>query len=272
MKKLYILPVGKIFLGVVMLLCLHCTPDDDTNNLYPEVLTNFDYTVNHLTKEVTFTNTSSGGNNFLWNFGDGTTSTEINPIHTYLADGTYTVTLTLTNVVGTSVSQSYDITIDINNYEFDLEFPLTFEIAQLDYAFINFGGAVSEKIDNPYPMGLNTSPKVAQLLKSTGAEIWAGSFLTLDNPIDFSLGTTLTMKVWSPKQGAIIKIKLENLTNGSIAKEVDAVTTTMNQWEILTYDFSTIDLSNTYQKVVVFCDFGLVGNNSTYYFDDIIQQ
>ena len=38
-------------------------------------------------------NNSSRGNSFLWNFGDGTTSTEYNPTHTYTATGTYTVSL-----------------------------------------------------------------------------------------------------------------------------------------------------------------------------------
>ena len=41
---------------------------------------------------VQFENTSQGSS-FLWNFGDGTTSTLTNPSHTYSTGGTYTVTL-----------------------------------------------------------------------------------------------------------------------------------------------------------------------------------
>lgn len=37
---------------------------------------------------------------FLWNFGDGTTGTGAKPAHTYTANGTYTVTLTVTNSLG----------------------------------------------------------------------------------------------------------------------------------------------------------------------------
>ncbi len=50
---------------------------------------------------------------WLWDFGDGETSTEENPAHTYAAEGTYNVTLTVTNVVGEStlVETSY-ITVD----------------------------------------------------------------------------------------------------------------------------------------------------------------
>jgi len=40
-----------------------------------------------------FNNISDGGQAFLWTFGDGTTSTEINPSHLYATPGRYTVTL-----------------------------------------------------------------------------------------------------------------------------------------------------------------------------------
>ncbi|MFN0037801.1 MAG: PKD domain-containing protein [Saprospiraceae bacterium] len=43
---------------------------------------------------LTVNNFSQNATSFLWNFGDGTTSTEANPMHTYAAPGNYTVTLT----------------------------------------------------------------------------------------------------------------------------------------------------------------------------------
>jgi PKD repeat protein len=42
---------------------------------------------------VQFTDQSTGATEYQWQFGDGTTSTEQNPIHTYTQVGTYTVTL-----------------------------------------------------------------------------------------------------------------------------------------------------------------------------------
>lgn len=42
---------------------------------------------------VHFTNESSGATSYLWDFGDGNTSTAVNPVHTYNAAGTYTVKL-----------------------------------------------------------------------------------------------------------------------------------------------------------------------------------
>ncbi len=51
-----------------------------------------------------FTNNSVGGTSYLWDFGDGNTSTDMNPTHTYMMDGTYTVTLTATNECGSVVT------------------------------------------------------------------------------------------------------------------------------------------------------------------------
>ena len=56
---------------------------------------------------VGFTDLSLGEGIFsrLWDFGDGQTSGETNPIHTYSAGGTYTVTLTVTGSGGGNLAQ-----------------------------------------------------------------------------------------------------------------------------------------------------------------------
>jgi gliding motility-associated-like protein len=46
---------------------------------------------------INFTNQSIGTGNYLWNFGDGTTSTVASPSHLYATDGSYTVTFTVNN-------------------------------------------------------------------------------------------------------------------------------------------------------------------------------
>ncbi|WFN35412.1 PKD domain-containing protein [Methanogenium sp. S4BF] len=52
---------------------------------------------------VQFTSTVTGTTPFtyLWSFGDGTTSSDLNPLHTYTDAGTYDVNLTVTNGYGT---------------------------------------------------------------------------------------------------------------------------------------------------------------------------
>ncbi|MCB0599353.1 MAG: PKD domain-containing protein [Lewinellaceae bacterium] len=46
-----------------------------------------------LNAPISFANTSTGGNGFFWEFGDGNTSTLFEPTHQYAGPGTYTVTL-----------------------------------------------------------------------------------------------------------------------------------------------------------------------------------
>lgn len=49
---------------------------------------------------------------WLWDFGDGATSTDRNPTHAYLNDGTYTVQLIVTNNMGSdTISQQITITL-----------------------------------------------------------------------------------------------------------------------------------------------------------------
>jgi PKD repeat protein len=48
----------------------------------------------------TFTNSSMYATDYLWDFGDGNTSTMTNPVHTYAAAGSYTVTLEATGSCG----------------------------------------------------------------------------------------------------------------------------------------------------------------------------
>ena len=50
-----------------------------------------------LNSNVNFSNTSIGSTTAYWNFGDGSTSTQINPSHSYTTAGTYQVVLTVTN-------------------------------------------------------------------------------------------------------------------------------------------------------------------------------
>jgi hypothetical protein len=66
---------------------------------------------------ASFLNSSTGGSLYLWNFGDGNTSTQYNTTHTYTAPGFYTVTLIVTNACGTfSTSQqifiNYGVSVD----------------------------------------------------------------------------------------------------------------------------------------------------------------
>lgn len=48
---------------------------------------------------------------WLWNFGDGTTSNIADPLHIYNTQGTYTVTLSITDITGCSSSVSHNVSV-----------------------------------------------------------------------------------------------------------------------------------------------------------------
>jgi hypothetical protein len=148
-----------------------------------------------------------------------------------------------------------------------LTLPIDFEDSTLDYTFVDFGNVVSEVVDNPYASPNNESSRVGQSFKPVGAEVWGGSFLELDEPVDFSSLNHISLNVWSPVSGIVVKMKLEN-DDASITHEVDITNTIDNEWETLTYNFANAPEAD-YVKVVLFFDFGNEGNDNYYYFDDI---
>ncbi len=76
-----------------------------------QLVANFTFVVDEKTAgKVTFTNTSEGATSYAWDFGDGNTSTDENPAHTYAKNDTYTVKLTATNAGG-SDNTTKEVTI-----------------------------------------------------------------------------------------------------------------------------------------------------------------
>ncbi|MCB9235082.1 MAG: PKD domain-containing protein [Bacteroidia bacterium] len=65
---------------------------------------NFSASVNLFTASFADMSQSTGTASYLWDFGDGGTSTTASPAHTYAAAGSYTVCLTITDVCGTDSS------------------------------------------------------------------------------------------------------------------------------------------------------------------------
>jgi len=105
----------RLFLSIAMIAMLgmftSCDKDDDTTSA-ADPFADFDYEISEENAlEVSFTNKSTNSETYNWEFGDGETSTEENPVHEYAEGGTYDVTLTSTNAddVSTDVTKSLSL-------------------------------------------------------------------------------------------------------------------------------------------------------------------
>ena len=147
--------------------------------------------------------------------------------------------------------------------------PINFEGDITTSDFVDFDGGEATVMENPSATGINTSATVAQIVRDGGA-IYAGSKILLDENLDFSVNTVLSMKVYTTAPvGTIVKFKLES-ANGFA--EVDVPTTLSGEWETMEWVFA--GTPNALNEVVFMFDYGNVGDGSetsTFYFDDVEQ-
>ena len=163
--------------------------------------------------------------------------------------------------------------------------PVDFESTSLDYTWTGFGASdfgpiPASIINNPDKSGSNTSNKVLEISKPSGAQVWAGASMNLAGAIDFTNGTTVNVKVWSPRVGTPILFKIEDSNsakdgngNPTVFVEVQVASTIASAWEELSFDLTSaasFDSNNSYDRVILFPDFGNAGANELFYFDDIV--
>ncbi len=116
---------------------------------------NFTYTPNTCgSTDITFNSSSSvGASTYSWNFGDGNTSTNGNPTHTYAAPGTYNVVLTINgsiastpqSVVVSSAPTGVSITPSVNTCNTTYTYTAAATGSNLTYlwAFTNVNGSAA---------------------------------------------------------------------------------------------------------------------------------
>jgi PKD repeat protein len=97
MKRTKFYFLGLAVLAVFGLMTVSCGDDEETT---PAPTVQINYSVDGY--QVAFTALVTNANTYAWDFGDGETSTEQNPVHTYAMSGTYTVKLAVTGDGGTA--------------------------------------------------------------------------------------------------------------------------------------------------------------------------
>ncbi|MBD3285253.1 PKD domain-containing protein [candidate division WOR-3 bacterium] len=94
---------------------------------------------------VSFTDTSTGDiNNRSWNFGDGSTSTEQNPTHTYTSSGTFDVQLIVSGADGADTATNQIVLADVPSAYFALS---TLASASSNEVEIRYGIPKQSKIE-----------------------------------------------------------------------------------------------------------------------------
>lgn len=160
--------------------------------------------------------------------------------------------------------------------------PVPVTIATLDEP-----GAVLTGFEGCYDSSVVADPaggtnKVGKVVKpGSGVPFYCGStVVTVANggfpAIPFSsTATSLTVRVYSPDVGIPVRLKVEDITDGTKSVETEAVTTVAG-WQTLTFNFANaasgtpvLNLSTSYTKATIFFDFGTMGTGKTYYFDDV---
>ncbi|MGB5062941.1 MAG: LamG-like jellyroll fold domain-containing protein, partial [Candidatus Competibacter sp.] len=161
---------------------------------------------------ATFTNTSSGTTtSYQWDFGDGTTSTDSYPTHTYAKAGTYTVKLTATGPAGsnTKTKTSY-ITVAGDS---GLVAAYSFDEASGNTVVDTSGQGNHGAING----ATRTTGKFGNALSFNGSSNW----VTIPDADSLDLTTNMTLEAWIyPKNLADRRpiLAKQGTTNGTPAR------------------------------------------------------
>lgn len=95
-----------------------------------------------------FADSNAVGTSYLWDFGDGTTSTDQNPIHTYATGGIYTVLLTVTGEDGCTATGVISVFTDFNGFPECIGYVL---YTQTDTLSFDFSAELYDQNGSPVP-------------------------------------------------------------------------------------------------------------------------
>ena len=151
-----------------------------------------------------------------------------------------------------------------------LDLPVTFDDPAVDYSLLDFNGPITILTDDPEG-GDNRVAQTTHHGDAYGGTV-IGPGAGFANPIPFTeSATSLSLRVYSPAAGIPVMLKVEDAENPAVFAESVAMTTTANAWETLVYNYAggISPATITYEKAVVFFNFGNPGDGGVYYWDDV---
>jgi len=112
-------------------------------------IASYTYIKTDLTVDFTYTSTDPDGIIifWIWDFGDGNASTTQNPSHIYATDGTYTVTLTVTDDDGATTMASQDITVNSSSSSELILSATGYKIKGVQHVDLTWSGSASTNVD-----------------------------------------------------------------------------------------------------------------------------
>ena len=127
-----------------------------------------------------------------------------------------------------------------------------------------------EFVANPDTTGINTSATVAKFTALQAGQPFAGCETLHGGGIgSFTIDNTNSIIRVMVYKSVIsdVGVKLVRFDNWSLG-EIKIPNTQINQWEMLTFDFSS-HIGNTYDQIVIFPDFSSRSQDNVIYFDNI---
>lgn len=122
----------------------------------------------YLKEDITFSNTSTNGKTYAWDFGDGKSSTDQSPTHSYITPGVFKIQLT---VNGTSTaSKSIKIFAGLASYQVS-------NMSSYNFPLVSFSTDASNKLIHLVDHGIINSGELSDTVYTSDPKIYIGGTL-----------------------------------------------------------------------------------------------
>ncbi|MDQ3019256.1 MAG: PKD domain-containing protein [Bacteroidota bacterium] len=221
--------------------------------------------VSYINKGIQFTDNSSQATSWLWNFGDGTESSQQNPVHSYNMVGTYTITLTINNGASSKTLTNHIKILPNRGTPYLPAKGGNFEVNTNDFIPDNISGTPFERGSSTITFKNGThSPSNAWVTGLTEAQYQNATDAELYTPnYNFSAAGTYTIRFWS-------KFSTECAWDGF---RVEATTNKGDTWNYVgTFGLNFYNYPNNVQSTVFPVNepyFSCMQPNYTEYFTNV---